>query len=144
MAGATVNISFKITAQVKQQALSFDPSFRASDAYINVYRNLAKELKERPSALIDFNGKLFLFCKRERKRESYLIDVHSIKLPGVLAWIVSDSMKYSGYVWPRSKINTSSIQLTRAESDESALLKLQALIDEQGLTLSAAVKKIKT
>lgn len=140
---AIPSFEYKINAKVRAQALSFDPSFRVHDDYIHIYRRLAELLGERPHLLFTFNGKTFLFVKRQKKRESYLVDILTEKLPGVLAWIVSDTMKRLGFNWPRSKINTSSIQLAKKCEHAPALRKLAKLITDDNLTLSAALKRVK-
>ena len=136
-----LSLDYALSSSVKKQAQTFDPCFRARDEYIQLYRQLSESLTIGKGLIFYFNKKPFLFVPRGNK-ESYLIDVHTSKLPGVLAWIVSDALKYQNIECTRNKIQASSIQLGKKIEPVETLKKLAKIIEE-GLTLSVAIKKLK-
>ena len=137
------DFKFKMNSKIKQQALSFDPCFRVRDEYVEMYKRFANSIRSKPYYIFKFNKKTFAFVKRETKRESYLIDIFTTKLPGILAWLVSDAMKWLEFNWPRSKISCTSIQLHKEIEHAEALGKICVLVVEKNNTLTSALKIFK-
>ena len=128
---------------------SWDPRFRVEESYINVYRKLSQSISDASKCSVIFVANDKPRYLRKAGTKYMLIDFYNKEKDiecetELLAWVCSDALKWLGKKVKRDQIRMNSIDL-RVRDELASLADIQQEFkDNESISLSRALKKLKT